>query len=132
MAKSNRKGQITAFLNAVVADEAAAIYTDEWKSYKKSGTRIPFTRPSTIGQMNACVRRFIPTPWSQRGRCSSGPIIGSYHQLSGKQFEACLDEFEFRFNCRENEYLFRDTLTRLVTAENLPYSKLIGPQLLER
>ena len=28
-----------------------------------------------------------------------------------------LDEFEFRFNNRKNGYLFRDTITRLVTAE---------------
>lgn len=58
-------------------------------------------------------------------------IIGSYHRLSAKHLEAYLAEFEFRFNNRENEYLFRDTLTRLVTAENLPYSKLISPRLVK-
>jgi hypothetical protein len=38
---------------------------------------------------------------------------------------------EFRFNNRQNEYLFRDTLTRLVTAENLPYAKLIKPKIVK-
>jgi transposase-like protein len=53
-------------------------------------------------------------------------VVGSYHQLSEKHLDAYLDEFEWRFNNRENDFLFRDTLTRLVTAETLPYSELVG------
>jgi transposase-like protein len=53
-------------------------------------------------------------------------VVGSYHQLSAKHLDAYLDEFEWRFNNRENDFLFRDTLTRLVTAETLPYSELVG------
>jgi hypothetical protein len=37
-----------------------------------------------------------------------------------------LDEFEFRFNNRENPYLFRDTLRKLLGATNLPYRKLVS------
>ncbi len=51
------------------------------------------------------------------------------HRLSAKHLEAYLAEFEFRFDNRENEYLFRDTLTRLVAAENLPYSKSTEPRI---
>jgi hypothetical protein len=52
-------------------------------------------------------------------------IIGSYHQVSVKHLDAYLDELEHRFNNRKNEYIFRDTLTKLVTAVKLPYSELI-------
>lgn len=38
---------------------------------------------------------------------------------------AYLDEMALRFNNRDNPYLFRDTLIRLVTAESLPYQQLI-------
>lgn len=41
-------------------------------------------------------------------------IVGSYHQVSAKDLDAYLDEFEWRFNQRENPYLFCDTLIRLV------------------
>ncbi len=51
-------------------------------------------------------------------------IMGSFHQVSGKHLDRYLDEFEWRFNNRKNPYLFRDTLTRLVTAKALPYEKL--------
>jgi transposase-like protein len=51
-------------------------------------------------------------------------IVGSFHQVSHKHLDRYLDEFEFRFNNRKNKYLFRDTLTRLVTNEAMPYDKL--------
>lgn len=128
-ATSNRKGQITAFLNAVVADNAAAIYTDELKSYKKVGDADTI-HDSVNHRLDEWVRgpvhtNTVESAWSLLKRS----IIGSYHRLSAKHLEAYLAEFEFRFNNRANEYLFRDTLTRLVTAENLPYSKLTGPRM---
>jgi hypothetical protein len=37
-----------------------------------------------------------------------------------------LDEFEWRFNNRQNPYLFRDTVLRLLAADALPYKELIA------
>jgi transposase-like protein len=51
-------------------------------------------------------------------------IVGSFHQVSHKHLDRYLDEFEFRYNNRKNHYLFRDTLTRLVQGEAMPYEKL--------
>lgn len=52
-------------------------------------------------------------------------IIGSYHHISVKHLPAYLDELEFRFNNRENPYLFRDTLLVLVRGDALPYRTLV-------
>jgi hypothetical protein len=52
-------------------------------------------------------------------------VVGTYHQLSMKHLDAYLDELEHRFNNRDNKYLFRDTLLKLVKAEKLPYEKLV-------
>ncbi len=49
-------------------------------------------------------------------------VVGTYHQLSAKHLPAYLDEVAFRFNNRENPYLFRDTLLVLVHGEALPYA----------
>jgi hypothetical protein len=35
-----------------------------------------------------------------------------------------LDEMCFRFNSRKNQFLFRDTLTRLILSPNLEYKEL--------
>lgn len=55
----------------------------------------------------------VESVWSLFGR----GVIGAYHKLSRKHLQAYLDEFAFRFNNRENPYLFRDTLLRLLASE---------------
>ena len=51
-------------------------------------------------------------------------IVGSFHQISAKHLDRYLDEFEWRFNNRKNPYLFRDTLIRLVSSENIEFKTL--------
>ena len=52
---------------------------------------------------------------------SEGSLVGSYHKLSTKHLGSYLDELEWRFNNRKNPHLFRDTLLKLIQAENLSY-----------
>ena len=52
-------------------------------------------------------------------------IVGSYHQVSAKHLDAYLDEFEWRFNQRDNPYLFRDTLVRLLNSPKMEFKELI-------
>ena len=51
--------------------------------------------------------------------------MGSYHHVSAKHLPAYLDEMAFRFNNRDNEYLFRDTLLKQLDSHNLPYEQLV-------
>lgn len=51
-------------------------------------------------------------------------IIGSYHKVSVKHLAAYLDELEWRYNNRDNPYLFRDTLRRMLHADALQYDEL--------
>jgi transposase-like protein len=51
-------------------------------------------------------------------------VIGSYHQISTKHMDAYLDEFEWRFNQRDNPYLFRDTLVRLLKSPKMEFKEL--------
>ena len=53
-------------------------------------------------------------------------VVGAFHQISAKHLPLYLDEFEFRFDNRENPYLFRDTILRLIAAENVEYKELIA------
>jgi transposase-like protein/ribosomal protein L37AE/L43A len=119
-----RKNNILGFLEDVVADEAVAVYTDEFRSYDKVGDRDTI-HASVNHRREEWVRGDVHTNtvesvWSLFDRA----MIGSYHQLSRKHLASYLQEFEWRFNNRENPYLFRDTLTRLISAEALPYKEL--------
>ena len=51
-------------------------------------------------------------------------VIGSYHHLSVKHLPEYLDEMAFRYNHRDDPFLFRDTLLRLIDAEPLRYADL--------
>jgi len=53
-------------------------------------------------------------------------IVGSWHKISAKHLAAYLDEMTFRFNNRNNPYLFRDTMMKLIEAPVLEYKKLIA------
>ncbi len=123
-ATSNRKGPVTEFLATVVAGDASAIYTDELKSYSKIGDADTI-HAAVNHAIDEWVRgdvhiNSVESAWSLFKRS----IVGSYHQLSAKHLDAYLSEFEWRFNNRENPFLFRDTLTRLLTSDNLTYKKL--------
>jgi transposase-like protein len=51
-------------------------------------------------------------------------IVGAWHKVSVKHLPAYLQEMTWRFNNRKNQYLFRDTLMRLLALENLEYKDL--------
>lgn len=113
------------FLRDVVADDAEAIYTDDWHGYLGPGdenTRHETVNHSRKEWVQADVHtNTIEGVWSlfKRG------VVGSYHHMSAKHLPAYLDEMAFRYNNRENAYLFRDTLTRLIDAAAMPYAELI-------
>jgi transposase-like protein len=114
------------FIRENVARDPQAIYTDEWEAYKGIADRD--TEHETVNHSEKeYVRGDVHTN-SMKNVCLllKRSIVGSYHQVSTKHLDAYLDELEFRFNNRENPYMFRDALCKLLVAENLPYAKLIS------
>src|SRR6267142_5530158 len=51
-------------------------------------------------------------------------IVGTWHKVSAKHLPAYLDEMCFRFNNRKNDFLFRDTILKLIGSPNLEYKHL--------
>jgi transposase-like protein len=116
------KPSLHAFIDANV-DEDAAIYTDQWWGYKGLGERHQTVNHSKKQWVQANVHtQTIESVWSLFKRS----LVGSYHHLSVKHLPAYLDEMAFRYGNRENAYLFRDTLLRLIGADGMPYAELIA------
>lgn len=113
-----------AFIKAKLADETSLIITDEHKGYQ--GIADGDTLHATVDHHEKeWVRGIVHTNtlenvWTLFKRS----IVGSYHNVSQKHLDRYLDEFEFRFNNRNNPYLFRDTLLRLLSSANLEYKSL--------
>jgi transposase-like protein len=122
--KRATKATFQDFLREHVADDAEAIFTDQ----VAVGLGDSNTRHETVNHSdNEWVRGDVHTQtiegvWSLFKRS----IIGSYHHMSIKHLPSYLDEMEWRYNNRENPYLFRDTLLRLIESDTLPYRDLIG------
>lgn len=114
------------FLRSVIADEAEAICTDDYRAY--DDIEDESTRDETVnhgrkewvqGDVHTSTMQDV---WSMFKRS----VIGSYHHLSVKHLQAYLNELAFRYNNRENEYLFRDTLLQLIRADRVEYADLIA------
>lgn len=116
------------FIKTNTDPNATAIFTDEWPAYK--GIADDNTRHETVNHsieewVNGEVHtNSIENVWSLLKRS----IMGSYHKVSVKHLDAYLDELEWRFNNRNNQYLFRDTLLKLIKADNLPYETLVSSE----
>jgi transposase-like protein len=113
------------FIRENTSGDTEAIYTDEWPAYR--GVADEDTKHDTVKHRTGEYVRgdvhtnSIENVWSLLKRS----IIGSYHQVSAKHLDAYLDELEFRFNNRENPYMFRDAMLKLLVTDSLPYSTLI-------
>ena len=127
MAPDVRSETIKGFLADVVSDDAEAIYTDSHRSYRGIGdenTVHEYVDHSRDEWVNDQVHtNTVESVWSLFDRS----VIGAYHKLSRKHLPAYLDEAAFRWNNRDNAFLFRDTILRLVDADTLTYEGLVRP-----
>ncbi len=123
--KANKK-TLHGFIKEHTAPDTKEIITDEWPAYR--GIQDHDTKHKTV---NHATRQWaegdahtntIENVWSLLKRS----IMGSYHKIDAKHLNSYLDELEWRYNNRENPYLFRDTLKKLIESNNLEYQKLIA------
>ena len=119
-----KKEELREFLKAKLADATKVIATDGHSAYEgiDDDNTIHVSVDHHAGEYvrGLAHTNTMESVWSLFKRS----IVGSYHQISYKHIDRYLDEFEFRFNNRNNPYLFRDTLLRLLTTENLKYKEL--------
>lgn len=120
----NDKVTLQGFVKAHTAPETEAIYTDEHPSYKGIGDHD--TRHESVNhKAEEWVRGDVHTNtvesvWSLLKRS----VMGSYHKVSVKHLDAYLEELEWRQNNRQNPFLFRDTVKKLLSSDNLTYQDL--------
>ncbi|HVZ94553.1 MAG TPA: IS1595 family transposase [Phycisphaerales bacterium] len=115
------------FLRANISAKSF-VYTDQGKGVRAAVKK--HTGVSTFSVNHAAnewVRGDVHTnsvegAWSLFQRS----IVGAFHQISVKHLPAYLDEFEFRYNNRENPYIFRTAVLEVLKAENIEYKALVS------
>ena len=123
--RADRK-TLHAFINGHIQPTTELVITDEYPAYR--GIADADTKHAVVNHRRKDYVRgdihtnTIENVWSLLKRS----VAGSYHKVSEKHVDRYLDELEWRFNNRENPYLFRDTLIKLICASNLEYKELIA------
>jgi len=125
LAAGRDRGTLHRFLNEVVDDSATGIYTDDWVGYVGIADEDTFhqvvnhsAKEWVRGDVHS---NTIESVWSLFKRS----VIGSYHQVSVKHLPAYLDELEWRFNNRDNPFLFRDTVRAITSTDTMTARRLI-------
>ena len=129
---SESKASYRSFVDDTVGEKAEFIFTDcdySWGDMTTWDSKHSTKRRKVDHGREEWVRGIVHTNtiegvWSLFKRS----VVGTYHQLSAKHLPAYLDEMAFRFNNRDNAFLFRDTLLRMIHGETLPYAELIADE----
>lgn len=112
------------FLRRHVRPDAKRLMTDESHVYKGFADHDTLHETVRHGKNEWVVgdvhTNTVESVWSLLKRS----IVGSYHKVSVKHLDAYLDELEWRFNNRNNPYLFRETMRKLLASVKLPYKQL--------
>jgi transposase-like protein len=125
-AESADRMTIREFLKQHIGDDVTTIYSDDNSAYDDMNT--PTRKHEMVKHgSEEWVRGDVHTNgvegvWGLFKRS----IIGSFHKISHKHLDRYIDEFEFRFNNRNNPFIFRDAMRELVTCGNLEYKDLTG------
>ncbi len=122
---NTRRATLDEFIERTVTDRALAIYTDAFPSYRGLGKRMNVHHDTVHHSMNEWVVGDVHTNsvegvWSLFKRS----IMGSFHQISAKHMDRYLEELEWRFNNRDNPFIFRDLLLRVLDGKALRYKSL--------
>lgn len=124
-AKDARSATVREIIKANLGSEVEVIMTDESAIYPWALDEILKSKHRTINHSREYVHGDVHTNTVESAfSLLKRGIVGTWHKVSAKHLPAYLDEMCFRFNNRRNDFLFRDTMLKLVESPNLEYKYL--------
>jgi transposase-like protein len=122
-----KAGTLRQIINDNVSQRVEVLVTDDFASYQFAVKDRPMERKHKT--INHSKKKYVDgdiytnTVESAFSLLKRG-IVGTWHKISLKHLQAYLDEMTWRFNNRDNNFLFRDTLLKLIHSGNLEYKEL--------
>lgn len=124
-AEDARTGTLAKYIKENISGDVDVVVTDELPAYHKALGELDAKHKTVCHSAEEYVRGDVYTNSIESAfSLLKRGIVGTWHKLSAKHLEAYLDEMTFRFNNRDNPFLFRDTLIRLLNAEKMEYKEL--------
>jgi len=126
-AQDVKKGTLAKYIKDNISQDVDVIMTDEFACYPKALQHAGVLAPhKTIKHKDGIYVDgdiYTNTVESAFSLLKRG-IVGTWHRVSAKHLEAYLNEMCFRFNNRDNPFLFRDTLKRMLNSDTLEFKQL--------
>jgi transposase-like protein len=124
-AKDAKSKTVKEIINANIGGHVEVILTDESTIYPWALDNMQKSKHKTINHTREYAHGDVHTNTVESAfSLLKRGIVGTWHKVSAKHLPAYLDEMCFRFNNRKNQFLFRDTLTKLILSPNLEYKEL--------
>jgi transposase-like protein len=126
-AEDAKSGTLAQYIKDNISEDVDVIVTDEFNAYPPAMKATGHTERHKTIKHKAKVyvdgdihTNTVESAFSllKRG------IIGTWHKISAKHLAAYLEEMTFRFNRRNSNTLFLDTLRHMITADPLTFEKL--------
>ena len=124
-AEDAKSATVREIINANIGSHVEVIMTDESAIYPWALDKMQKNLHKTINHSREYAHGDVHTNTVESAfSLLKLGIVGTWHKVSAKHLPAYLDEMCFRFNNRKNQFLFRDTLTKLILSPNLEYKHL--------
>src|SRR6266478_5531993 len=124
-AKDAKSKTVKEIVNANIGGHVEVIMTDESQIYPYALDKMQKNLHKTINHSREYAHGDVHTNTVESAfSLLKRGIVGTWHKVSAKHLPAYLDEMVFRFNNRKNQFLFRDTLIKLILSPNLEYKNL--------
>ena len=126
-AQDVKSGTLAKYIKENISEDVDVVMTDDFSAYpgamKKAGVLGEHKTINHSLGVYAVGDLHTNTVESAFSLLKRG-IVGTWHKVSAKHLQAYLDEMSWRFDNRKNPFLFRDTLTRMLSADNLEFKEL--------
>jgi transposase-like protein len=124
-AEDAKSATVREIINANIGSHVEVIMTDESAIYPWALDKMQKNLHKTINHSKHYAHGDIHTNTVESAfSLLKRGIVGTWHKVSAKHLPAYLDEMCFRFNNRKNDFLFRDTMLKLIDSPNLEYKEL--------
>jgi transposase-like protein len=124
-AKDAKSATVREIINANIGGDVEVIMTDESQIYPWALDKMQKNLHKTINHSKEYAHGDVHTNTVESAfSLLKRGIVGTWHKVSAKHLPAYLDEMCFRFNNRKNDFLFRDTMLKLIGSPNLEYKDL--------
>ncbi len=124
-AENAKSATVREIINANIGSHVEVIMTDESAIYPWALDKMQKNLHKTINHSREYAHGDVHTNTVESAfSLLKRGIVGTWHKVSAKHLPAYLDEMCFRFNNRKNQFLFRDTLIKLILSPNLEYKHL--------